>query len=294
MKRKIVLHGSSTLTVSLPLGWAKKFGLKKGDELNIEDKGNELRVSAENDFGLEKKELDSKSFERLGKTFVTSSYRQGYDELKLHYDKKDYFGIVQELASRETTGFEIVEQGKNYCVIKDLTGYSKDEFDMALRRMWLLLLDLAEEGLGFLKTKDGSVKNIELIDTRINKLSNYCLRLLTKKSHFDFRKSPIYYHFVRSLEEIADQYKDLCVHLSNNFDAADKNLVQNFSKLNEHLNELYELFYKYDEQKVEDFFARTKATHNKLFSSNLGCACSLASICRNIRGLISVLVEIHI
>ena len=35
MKRKVVKHGTSTLTVSLPSLWAKEYGLKPGDELRI-------------------------------------------------------------------------------------------------------------------------------------------------------------------------------------------------------------------------------------------------------------------
>ena len=35
MKRKTVLHGQSTLTVSLPSEWVKKFNVGKGDELNL-------------------------------------------------------------------------------------------------------------------------------------------------------------------------------------------------------------------------------------------------------------------
>jgi hypothetical protein len=37
IKRKVILHGPSTLTVSLPSKWVKNHNIKKGDELNIEE-----------------------------------------------------------------------------------------------------------------------------------------------------------------------------------------------------------------------------------------------------------------
>jgi len=42
MKRKVSQIGPATLMVSLPSKWAKQFGVKKGSELEIEEKGNKL------------------------------------------------------------------------------------------------------------------------------------------------------------------------------------------------------------------------------------------------------------
>ena len=48
MKRKINRVGPNTLTVSLPSKWAKRYGLRKGDEINLEEQtnGTEYRLSA--------------------------------------------------------------------------------------------------------------------------------------------------------------------------------------------------------------------------------------------------------
>ena len=48
MKRKIVQHGSSSLTVSIPYKWIQKYNLNKGDEINIEENGNSLILSSDN------------------------------------------------------------------------------------------------------------------------------------------------------------------------------------------------------------------------------------------------------
>ena len=168
IKRKVVLHGPSTLTISLPSDWTKKFDVKKGDELDVEEHGREIRINTEST-NFEKKEIDLEDLERFGKSYITSLYRQGYDEIELGYKNDNYIEVIQELITKEITGFEVVRQQRNRCVIKDLTGHNRDEFNIALRRIWLLLLDLSTESLNLIQ-KGGSIepKNIKLIDYSIN------------------------------------------------------------------------------------------------------------------------------
>lgn len=295
IKRKVVLHGLSTLTISLPANWTKKFNIKKGDELNVEEYDKELRINTEKSLSLGTKHLDIENLKRLGKTCVTASYRQGYDEIDLNYDDPNYINVIQSLISREITGFEIIKQSKNNCLIKDLTGHSRDEFNIVLRRIWLLLTDLSRESLNALKKNDrDALKNIEVMDYSINKFSNYCLRILIKKSQISFRKSPLYYYLIKSLEEMADQYKDLCKSYLENPRKIDNNLIVDFVKVNGYLSEVYGLFYKYEKNKIEELFKKTKLTSERISNSNNNLSICLSQICRKIRDLLSVLIEINL
>ena len=47
MKRKLVQQGAATMMVSLPSKWIKKFGLKKGDEIDLEEKGSIINIYPE-------------------------------------------------------------------------------------------------------------------------------------------------------------------------------------------------------------------------------------------------------
>ena len=40
--RKLIQHGNSSLTISLPSKWIKNKGLKKGDQIQIIEKGETL------------------------------------------------------------------------------------------------------------------------------------------------------------------------------------------------------------------------------------------------------------
>lgn len=244
---------------------------------------------------MNKKEIDVKDYKRLGKSYITSLYRHGCDEVQICYTDKNYLSTIQELISKETTGFEIVKHGNNFCVIKDLTGHTKDEFNTALRRIWLLTIDLAEESLNAVKKRDeNTLKNIPLMDYSINKFSNYCLRLLMKKGYINFQKTPAYYYLIRRIEEIADKYKDLSTSRLDKKEVINEELLAHFAKVNEHLKEYYALFYDYKEETIEDLFKKTKTTMNKLSNSNSSISYYLSSICEDIRNLLTTLIEIQV
>ena len=287
-------HGDSTLTVSLPAKWVKRFNVKKGDEINVEDLDREIRITSEKEFNLEKKQFDIGNLKRLGISYITSLYRSGYDEIHLNYDDNNYIETIHDVLSNEITGFEIIKQGSNYCVIKDLTG-SKDEFNTALRRIWLLTLDLANETFNSMDKKNkNNLKNMYFMDNSINKFSNYCLRLLNKKIYINNNKSPLYYYLIKSLEELADKYKDLYKFYLSNDVNLNREITAIFKIINEHLNEYYILFYKYDKEKMEELFNKTRLTYERTIKINNNLAYYLIPICNDIRDLLSVLVELKI
>ena len=45
MKRKVIQIAESTQLVSLPRKWALKYGVKKGDEVDVLEEGNKIVVS---------------------------------------------------------------------------------------------------------------------------------------------------------------------------------------------------------------------------------------------------------
>jgi len=294
MKRKVVLHGPSTLTVSLPTTWVKKFNIKKGDELEVEEQGRELKISTERDFTLDKKEFNIGDLEKLVRVYITSSYVQGCDEISIKYKDISQVEKIRDFISRELIGFEIVKQNKDGCLIKNLATPNKDEFNIALRRIFLLLIDFSDECLDAIQKDDTKrLKNMWLMDCNINKFTNYCLRLLTKTGHINHKKIPLYYYFVKSLEEIADRYEDLCKFHLNNNKKASKEFISILKEINNHLNEFYNLFYKYDEKKIEILISELKLVNNKILNSKEKLSTNLHSIYKDIRDLLSALIEIN-
>lgn len=294
MKRRVVLHGPSTLTISLPVDWVKRFDIEKGDELEVREVGSELRLSTHKGVSLEKKEVDLKNLKRLGRSLLTSLYRQGYGRIEIKFEDSNYIKTIQDTLSKEITGFEVIRQSNNGCTIRDLTGHNKDEFKSILKSIWVLLLDLSMESLEAMKEKDEDrLGNIDLMDLSINKFSNYCLRLLSTSSNINHQKSYLYYFLVRSLENLADKYKDMCSLYKSSKNNLSRHQLEPLLKTNRHLEELFELFYRYDEQKVENFFNKTKKTLLSMSGKENMVTQFISSICIDIRNLISILVEMN-
>ena len=295
MRRKVVLHGPSTLTVSLPTKWSKSQGIKKGDELEVEESGSEIRIKVLKEARPVKKCIELKELRRVGKSTITSSYRQGYDEIELLFTDPSYIRTIAELINKEITGFEIISHSKNSCVVKDITGHNKDELSVVLRRLWMLVLGLADESLQAISENSVEIlRNIKILYHNINKLTNYCLRSFLTSALFNQKKTPLYYHLVKCIEEIADQYKDLCEYHLKSGQKTRNETIKSLHEVNKKLYRLYELFYHYDEKKVEDLFLETKKLSKSINDPKMTIETSICNICKDIRNLLPVLVEINI
>ena len=44
MKRKAIQLANQTLVISMPSKWVKEQGIKKGDEIDVEEKGKRLMI----------------------------------------------------------------------------------------------------------------------------------------------------------------------------------------------------------------------------------------------------------
>ena len=53
MKRKIVKQGAATMTVSLPTSWIKKFDLRQGDSIDVQEIGKSLVMTTESQIRTE-------------------------------------------------------------------------------------------------------------------------------------------------------------------------------------------------------------------------------------------------
>ncbi|KHO46475.1 MAG: hypothetical protein QS98_C0003G0083 [archaeon GW2011_AR3] len=295
MKRKVVLHGSSTLTISLPSAWIKTCHIKKGHELEVTEQGRELIIKNGPISARTKKEIDIGGFERFGKSYITSLYRLGYDEMGLTYASPGYINVIRSLISNEMIGFEITRQENNYCLLQDLTGHSSDEFEIALRRLWLLTLDFASESLDIIKSRNtAELKSMAGQDYPINRFCNYGIRMLARNGSGNHKKIPQYYHLIKVLERIADHYKDMCSVYFANRQRIDDKLVANLAEINECLADFYRLFYSYNEAKMESLFQRTKNMKQDLLMSNSWASFYLYDICSDIRDLLSTVIEIRL
>jgi len=259
MKRKIVKHGSATLTVSLPAKWARKYQIKQGDEVDVEEKDSNIIVSTQ----TKTKETSKKIIDISGLTSslvwrkMFAAYTNGFEEIEVRFDNPlipysgtreehkqgeliDVHKILDKIANN-LIGFEIVNQTQNKCIFKELSKPKEKEFESALKRIFFLLKENTKELEFMLKNKDMPLfETIRLRETTINKFANLCIRLLKiqKKSLFPL------YHLLFLLEQLGDELFKISRYLKIHGLNPAKPIQAVLKKLSEIYDTLYDLFFK--------------------------------------------------
>lgn len=299
IKRKIIKQGHNTLTITLPKKWSQKHQIIAGQELEVEELGDVLTILPHKNIKLPEITVDVRGLTPVVIwRFVASIYRSGYDEFRIIFDnvkgKRRYsafsyntldllYGgnnenqpilspieVIQAMINR-CVGVEIIDQKENCCVVKELGETTYKEFDNALRRIFLLLLSLSEETLKSVKVggEKELLKSVHIIDTNIDRFTDFCFRVLNKKGYKDFRKTPTMYSILFLLELIGDEFKKISIHL---IDAkkVTKKTEDLFKVQYQQLRRFYTLFYSFGKEKCLEIYEEDVLGHNynlELFDS---------------------------
>ena len=219
MKRRVIQIANSTQLVSLPIRWAKKLNIKKGDELEVTPEGNKLIVSIDQqpeskNISLDITGLDSTSILHV----IRGLYRRGYDQIDLAFknpysihfrtsEKEKVLSVIHQEVSR-LTGLEIIRQTDTLCSLRCISEATPKEFETIMRRIFLLLQDLfAEFNMAIQKNDTVSIENVEQKHLTISKFISYCIRLLNKYGHPDHAKVTFLHHILAMLDRVADFVK---------------------------------------------------------------------------------------
>ena len=269
MKRKVIQIAKSTQLISLPRPWAKKFDIKKGDELDVIDNGNNLIIKTDNAFDVNKAELNIDELGPMTRRCVSALYKKGVDELRINFNDPLNVELVREAINMETPGFEIIDQKEDYCIIKNISGIKVDEFDNILRRTFLLLIRMAEESYEANKKKKFAyLKEIARLESDNNKFTVLCRRLLNKNGHKSNLVGPLYF-IIEELENIADQFNYTCKRfneIKGKKVKISKDVLDMYKTANEQLKNLYELFYKFDKDKIIEIKKKRQKLIKKEFN----------------------------
>lgn len=285
MIRKIIKQGHNTLTITLPTEWAKKFNLVAGSEIDVSERDNGLFISTQKNGKKKTAEFDISGMDipTIWKYFMVV-YREGYDEVIVRFNPEDeyespykFFTIhaidikygntkprehttvetIQEITNR-FIGFEVVEHHKDFVVIKDMAELSSKEFDSSLRRVFLLIQQMAEEISEAIKTnKHETLRHTHDIDINVDKFHDYCIRVLNKTGFKETKKTNLLFSFLYLLEMLGDELKNIAFHIiddmkNNSLD----NLKQPGEIIIEQINKLYDLFYNFSKEKVVEMSKR--------------------------------------
>jgi len=259
MNRSIIKLGASTLVVSLPKTWTKRYGLNARDEVIVEERGKQLTLSTEKDTALERATLALDELAPLHNYALLSLYIRGVDEIEVTSKKPEYISALTEHPLPQFIGYEIIEQTKNRALIKDVSGIANLELNTLFRRIFLLLLSMSEEIVNAFSSGQ-STSHVISIDQNVNKFTNLALRILNKRGADQYTQTATIYHIVCQLESIGDDYKSIAsITLS-----CDQTLVKLLRKNHELLRKTYELFFTFDTHAAAEIEKSFRVLNNEL------------------------------
>lgn len=268
MKRKVIQIANSTQLVSLPRKWANLNNIKKGDEIELEEKGSKLILHIEKTPKSMSTEIDIKSNEHYLKYIFHGLYKRGYDKVILKYDDSKIIEDIQAKLHDEIIGFEIVEQRPKYCIIKSIVAANKEEFEVIVRRTFILLKTMSHELLEALDDLNPTtLKNMLHFEVTNNKYTSFCRRIINKGNYEHCEKATYAYCIVEALENLADEYKHLIKWLlkKNYNKKISSGVIKIYKELTDLIDEAYNTYYKFDIEKAISIFLKRKELIKKSY-----------------------------
>ena len=254
MKRKLVKQGRNALTITLPAEWTKKFGLKAGDEVDVQDIKNNISVSVEKNQEMGKKIIDVSGLGPMTKRILGAIYKAGYDEVEVRFETPEELEMVQNIVRQEFIGFETVHHSRNSLVFKQVASIDPNEFNTMVRRMFLIIKSMGEDCAAAIRKKDNNLlKMVSLRDKDVNNIADYCRRLINSYSHqIEGRAYPLYF-IIEQVEKIGDLYKGLCNFLIENRYDANGDLAEILEQTNLFFDDFYNAYFNFDVRKMPIF-----------------------------------------
>lgn len=263
MRRKVARIGPSTLMISLPSKWVKANQIKKGDEVEVREEGGNLTLVVHEKkppISQAKVDISHLSY-RMVWIVLQSVYRGGADEIEISFKNQKIIDIntnkeikvidlIQQIADK-LIGMVIIKQGRNYCLLNEVSNPRMEEFDNVLKRIFLSVIIMAEDSYSAIKDNDKTtLANMVIMDRNINKLSDFCMRTLNKSNQVMTEKN-ITYFIISGLETIGDYYKDTAVRLSKEKDMIiDKVTLKLHKETLELFRLFHELYYKFKMERI--------------------------------------------
>ncbi len=215
-------------------------------------------------------------------------HKSGYDEIVINYKKSETLKIINKYLKTFLMGFIIMSQTDNKCILKSITKNVESEFDSTLRRAFLVTISLGEETLKYIKEKKFS-ELLELIhyEQTNNQLTNFCERLINKGVYKNDKHICFMYVINWNLEKICDNYKYICKYLADNPVKLSEETLEFFEEANKYFKAYYELFYKFDLQKLTGLSEKKKALINKLVDINKAKNCKEIVVIHHLTNVIA-------
>lgn len=305
--RKLISFGKSSFVISLPKDWLAKNNLKKGSLIRVHKDQKKIILTAniDNEKSIKKISIDISGLDRTTIIYyIQNLYKIGYDEIKINFsnpiaphfrlkDDKKIISILHEVTNR-LTGFEIIEQKENYCILKELSEISPNDFEIVMRRIFLLMVDASNDLLNGIKSDNRIlIESIEEKHETISKFIFYSQRYLNKigykKSH---NQTILLFHMITNMDKIVDVIK----YAARNYLKLNKEMnpkaIDVIKKIDDSIRMYYEYFYKYDVKKISNLYKNRDDAKSLMHDIENKISLSENNLLHDLAALLEIITDI--
>ncbi len=176
--RKVQVTGGATYTVSLPKAWVKETGLKAGATLGfIPQPDGTLLLTSHVVGGKEERKkvfmVADEDGEMLFRSLI-GAYMMGYDVIEVRAKSRMDMRVrdIVRKFTQSVIGPEIIEEGINSVLTKDLLDPTYLSFGSILRRMYRIVEEMHRNALTSLREKNARLaEDVVSRDTEVDRLN---------------------------------------------------------------------------------------------------------------------------
>ncbi len=263
MIRKIIQSGPATLSVSLPMAWVKKFKLSKGQEVNVEEQGDSIKIKTSLPIEEENAKLNVTELSPLSTKIIAMLYRMGYKNIKAIYTPNHSVvhrgKEIKELDMIKNTfdhliGMQLWEIGKdkndNYAIVIESTKLNPKEFENVFNKLYFHLMHQSEQIYEALSKNKDIFDEAYLVERLINQTNDFCIKILISFGHEDPKKTLNYHEFILILESIGDRYFDITKNYHKNKEIVNAETIRYLKEANDIIERSASLYRKFDSEKL--------------------------------------------
>jgi len=239
MKRKLVKQGAATMMISLPSKWIKHNSLDKGDEINLEEKENNLVITTEQTLKSKQEITIEMTKENRGnlKNILTHIYRRGFDKITIKNIDSDILKELRDIV-QILLGFEIIGKDANKCVLENISEPTENKYESILKKVFVIIKEDQDIILNDFKTNK-YVNKQEIEESRIqgDRFVLFCRRLLIKEKNEE--DAVLEWELLTSLMRVHHGFYYMYKYASENNVKVETEVVE----LLGHLKDYFELFF---------------------------------------------------
>lgn len=266
MKRSVILMGGKTYIISLPAPWIKRYGIKKGTELDVEESGSSIIISTNSGvFIPERFEIDITDFEPILAKVLANIYKNGYPEILIKSSKPELLRKVEGYFNKYFIGLEVVKLEKNLCLIKQISSASSEEFNNLFRRVFSSINSMQEKVFEGIKMKDTELLKESVEQDKVNNnMLALCKYMLNIRKYSPYRNTTYMYCLCEALQNLADEHKLIAEYIMKKKPKL-KDELKSYEKTVELFKRFYDLYYNYDKQNFVEVTINAKNLRNGFY-----------------------------